>query len=871
MGIKEKLEELSLLDLSKRSGTELASLQTRHFSTERRGIQGDAPRSTKLITSKIDFSNDWITYYFLTEATEKYGPDYQYKDVEPDKNFQFERNPSKTYEIQLRFYHLSQLVNGQVKVQPELPAGEAPEPMAQPAAPAAPSVAPPEASEPPESTDNRPTLEPNRQMEPQKQPIATSVPSKTPSIPIRPKDASKTPQKVPNPSSKGNPRQALKQPLPKVKVAPDEPVDRPSQLSLFGNDEQHNVPAGNPNPVEKPEEEEIDKVVTQQESTLHEEGLTAYDIKYWLWHTDMAIWSNSPSFHWQGFNYNLSQLQAAIFPTDIEPQVWDKVHGPALIDKHLYDLFVHMKFFLNNMAGSLLNKIRTNRESRNTKMITKTITKTSNIRIDEKMPDPNPMTWSRDAWGETFDFVVAGSSFTATFETESDRLQYVLMAYVGKKDMFSYDFEVPFTWQERKKLYNEMSAYNEIHFMFGDNDSGDPIGLTNKGHVGQIFATILAGVRKYINRSETKIDIFSFSADTDSASRTALYLRLTKEMIREFPDYRMVLASGKGTTGNFIFVVTNEVYAKLYGSQMTEAMETSGIRTDLICTFGTFCPPTRDHIALLQKIVKTAESRDGSNVVFIQSDPYFKGDEVSSKIKADALANMVPDLNVCINEEIESFYDAMVWAYNRKYTNITVIVGNDQQVEFEALLADYNGQTTAQGFFEFDEFKVVSYGKDNPDKSKAALAGRQALSDGDFEAFMSALSLPSYSDAKEMFKALQYELQANIGLDEQAFLNEACTPKSLFKILGREDGVRRVLKAVQMGGNVDFNIEPMVSNSEQPLDYEKVHGVFTAMYRRLRTERPISTSVFDTLEKLWFPREVGSLGKVGSPVIGSIK
>ena len=69
----------------------------------------------------------------------------------------------------------------------------------------------------------------------------------------------------------------------------------------------------------------------------------------------IQLWSSSPSFHWQGMNYNLSQIDGAIYPTDIAPKVWDKIHGDAFLDKHTYGLIRQIGFFGNQMA-SMANK-----------------------------------------------------------------------------------------------------------------------------------------------------------------------------------------------------------------------------------------------------------------------------------------------------------------------------------------------------------------------------------------------------------------------------------------------------------------------------------------------------------------------------------
>jgi hypothetical protein len=88
------------------------------------------------------------------------------------------------------------------------------------------------------------------------------------------------------------------------------------------------------------------------------QALTLKDIKDAIRVCPVQFWSNSPAFHWQGHNYVLSQLDAAIYPTAIAPQFWNqpKYHGPdAMLDKHLAALIRNISFFLNNMTA-MLNK-----------------------------------------------------------------------------------------------------------------------------------------------------------------------------------------------------------------------------------------------------------------------------------------------------------------------------------------------------------------------------------------------------------------------------------------------------------------------------------------------------------------------------------
>jgi hypothetical protein len=84
------------------------------------------------------------------------------------------------------------------------------------------------------------------------------------------------------------------------------------------------------------------------------QALTLKDMKDAIRVCPVKFWSNSPALHWQGTNYQLSQLDAAIYPTDIAPHFWNqpKYHGDNnLLDKHLMALLRYLSFFLNNMTA----------------------------------------------------------------------------------------------------------------------------------------------------------------------------------------------------------------------------------------------------------------------------------------------------------------------------------------------------------------------------------------------------------------------------------------------------------------------------------------------------------------------------------------
>jgi hypothetical protein len=103
----------------------------------------------------------------------------------------------------------------------------------------------------------------------------------------------------------------------------------------------------------------LNKFFTWMLDTLPDgQALTLKDMKDAIRVCPVQFWSNSPAFHWQGHNYVLSQLDAAIYPTTIAPQHWNQpqYHGEdAMLDKHLAALIRNISFFMNNMTA-MLNK-----------------------------------------------------------------------------------------------------------------------------------------------------------------------------------------------------------------------------------------------------------------------------------------------------------------------------------------------------------------------------------------------------------------------------------------------------------------------------------------------------------------------------------
>jgi len=65
---------------------------------------------------------------------------------------------------------------------------------------------------------------------------------------------------------------------------------------------------------------------------------------------NIQIDDNDPSFQWQGMNYNISQLDGSLNPTDIPPSYWRKFHhDDNFLSKFMQGLIDNLEFFYKPM------------------------------------------------------------------------------------------------------------------------------------------------------------------------------------------------------------------------------------------------------------------------------------------------------------------------------------------------------------------------------------------------------------------------------------------------------------------------------------------------------------------------------------------
>jgi len=110
-------------------------------------------------------------------------------------------------------------------------------------------------------------------------------------------------------------------------------------------------------------------------------------------------------------------------------------------------------------------------------------------------------------------------------------------------------------------------------------------------------------------------------------------------------------------------------------------------------------------------------------------------------MKINFMKQMFPeyDENIINDAKTKTIFDALVSAYNEKYKNVTIVVGQDRLSEFQGLAQKYNGSD----LYNFENIVVVSGGARDPDADDvtgmSASKMRAYATDGDFQSFVKGL------------------------------------------------------------------------------------------------------------------------------------
>lgn len=185
----------------------------------------------------------------------------------------------------------------------------------------------------------------------------------------------------------------------------------------------------------------------------------------------------------------------------------------------------------------------------------------------------------------------------------------------------------------------------------------------------------------------------------------------------------------------------------------------------VVFTFGRFQPPTTGHEKLIKRVIDHAEEIGGEHRIYTSqsSDANRPRAEIKDPLEYDIkvkfLKKMFPYANIVKGgEDIATFMRVLYDLDKKGYKVVHMIVGDDRVADINKTVKQYLGGDDPETALNFDEFKVISAGKRDPDAAGVeGMSGsklRAAVKADDFKLFKKGM--PSgFSDARGLFDALK--------------------------------------------------------------------------------------------------------------------
>jgi nicotinic acid mononucleotide adenylyltransferase len=131
----------------------------------------------------------------------------------------------------------------------------------------------------------------------------------------------------------------------------------------------------------------------------------------------------------------------------------------------------------------------------------------------------------------------------------------------------------------------------------------------------------------------------------------------------------------------------------------------------IVFAWGRFNPPTTGHKVVMDRVAKEAKSRKAEYAIFASKSNDPKKNPLTFRTKIKFLKQSFPKhaKNINSSSNLKTVLDVMKFL-NKKYQEVSLVVGSDRAQEFKTLLNKYNGKD-----YDFDEIEIISAGERDPD------------------------------------------------------------------------------------------------------------------------------------------------------------
>jgi hypothetical protein len=214
----------------------------------------------------------------------------------------------------------------------------------------------------------------------------------------------------------------------------------------------------------------------------------------------------------------------------------------------------------------------------------------------------------------------------------------------------------------------------------------------------------------------------------------------------------------------------------------------------VVITFGRFQPPTIGHEKLINAVIAHAQKMGAEHRIYASQS--FDGNRPKAAIKNPLqysdkikfMRKMFPKANIVMGDnDTNTFMRVLYQLQKEKYTTVHIVVGDDRVPEITKTVKQYLGSDDPETGLNFEDFKVVSAGKRDPEaegvEGMSASKLRAAAAENDFKLFKKGM--PSgFSGARELFDAIRKGLErpmkpekkSNKAKVNEELLNEVTPP-----------------------------------------------------------------------------------------------